>query len=130
MLSALLFPGLGHIYLKKYIQGTVLASISLAGMYYVISKTVEQALQITEKIQSGEVQVDIAAITDLVAKQSSGAEAHFIDIATAVVTICWLIGIFDSYRVGKLLDKNIDVSARGWEYGYLENWARLSISIA
>lgn len=113
LLSALLFPGLGHIYLKKYIQGTVLASISLAGMYYVISKTVEQALQITEKIQSGEVQVDIAAITDLVAKQSSGAEAHFIDIATAVVTICWLIGIFDSYRVGKLLDKNIDVSARG-----------------
>jgi hypothetical protein len=65
----------------------------------------ERALQITEKIQSGDVQLDVTAITELVSKQSIGTEAHLLNIATAAFIICWLIGIIDSYRVGCVQDK-------------------------
>ena len=100
LLSALLFPGAGHFFLKKYVAGVVLATTSLAALYLLIAKAVEKALLISEKIQSGEVQLDVAAITELVARQATGAEAQLLNIATAVLIISWLIGIVDSYRVG------------------------------
>jgi TM2 domain-containing membrane protein YozV len=106
LLSAFVFPGAGHIYLKKYISGGVLFGASLLGIYYLISKTVESALQIVEKIQSGEVQPDVTAITQLVTKQSTGAESQLLNIATATIIICWIIGIIDSYRIGRLRDAN------------------------
>ncbi|MCX5870761.1 MAG: hypothetical protein NTY00_09050 [Deltaproteobacteria bacterium] len=106
LLSAFVFPGVGHIYLKRYMPGVVLVGASLAGCYYVISKTVERALQIVGKIQSSDVQLDVTAITELVSKQSTGTEAQLINIATTVIFICWIIGIIDSYRVGRGQDKN------------------------
>lgn len=105
LLSALVFPGAGHIYLKRYIPGTVLIGVSCAGIYYLISKAVEQSLQIVDQIQSGALQPDVAAITDLVTQQSSGPQGQLMSIITTIITICWLAGIVDSYRLGRRHDK-------------------------
>ena len=78
---------------------------SFVAIYYLVSKTVEKAFQITEKIQSGDIQLDIAAITELVSEQSTGTETQLINIATATFIICWLIGIIDSYRLGRVWEK-------------------------
>lgn len=107
LLSALVFPGTGHFFLKKYISGAVLVSAALGSLYYLITKTVEISLQITEKIQSGEVQLDVVGITELVSKQLSGAETQAYNIATAVLLISWLVGIIDSYRIGRVKNKDI-----------------------
>ncbi len=104
LLSALLFPGAGHIFLNKYISGIALGGVSLAAIYYLISKTVESALQIIEETQ-GNVQLDVITITELLSKQSAGVESQLLNIAMAALIICWLIGIVDSYRVGCLRDK-------------------------
>jgi len=109
LLSACVFPGIGHIFLKKYIQGVVLAGVSLAAIYYLISKTVEVAIQIAEKIQSGDIPLDVDAIAALVSKQSIGSEAQLLNFATIALIICWLIGIIDCFRVGRLRDKNDDI---------------------
>lgn len=109
LLSAFVFPGLGHLFLKKYIAGLILVGVSFSGIYYLASKAVERALEITAKIQSGEVAPDIATITALVEKQSTGAEAQLLSIATVAFVICWLVGIIDSYRVGCTRDKNDEV---------------------
>ncbi len=109
LLSAFIFPSVGHFHLKKYIPGAVLAGTAFAGLYFLIAKTVERALQMTEKIQSGEVQIDVATITELVSKQSTGIEAQLLNIATAVLIISWLIGIVDSYGVGRAKDKDADI---------------------
>ena len=105
LLSALVFPGTGHFLLKRYITGVVLAATSFAALYLLIAKAVEKALLISEKIQSGEVQLDVAAITELISRQTTGPEAQLLNIATAVFVIAWLIGIIDSYRVGWGQDK-------------------------
>ena len=106
LLSAFVFPGAGHFFLKKHITGTVLAGSALIALYLVVSKTVERALQIFEKIQRGEVQPDIAAITELVTRQSTGTDAKLLNIASAVLIISLLVGIIDSYRVGCIQDKS------------------------
>ena len=104
LLSAFVFPGIGHVYLKRYISGALLAGTAFITLYFVIAAAVERALQIVDKIQSGEIQADIAVITELVAKQVMGTDAQQINITTAVLIITWLIGIVDSYRVGRLQD--------------------------
>lgn len=106
LLSALVIPGTGHLLLKRYVTATLLISLSLASLYYLISKSVEAAMQIVDKIQNGEVSPDIASIMDLVSKQSGGAEMQWANVATAVLVICWIIGIIDSYRKGRIRDKD------------------------
>jgi hypothetical protein len=107
LLSALVFPGTGHIFLKKYKAGVVLAGVSIAGMYYVVSNAIDTAMAIVEQIQNGEVQIDSAlAISELASKQPAGSEAWLLNIATYAIIICWIIGIIDSYRAGRLADNN------------------------
>ena len=106
LLSAFVFPGAGHIYLKKYIPGVILIGASLTGISYIIIKTVERALKIVEKIQNGDVPLDVTVITELVTKQSTGTESQLLNIAAAALIIFWIIGIIDSYRVGRVRDTN------------------------
>jgi hypothetical protein len=105
LLSAFVLPGAGHLYLKKYLPGSILAGVSLVGIYYLVTKTVERAWEIAEKIQSGAVQLDATTVTELISQQSTGADSHLINIATLAIIICWVVGIIDSYRVGRVRDK-------------------------
>lgn len=105
LLSALVFPGAGHLYLKRYLPGSILAGVSLTGIYYLVSTTVDRAWQIAEKIQSDTVQLDATTVTELVSQQSAGADSQLVNIATLAVIICWGIGIIDAYRAGRVQDK-------------------------
>jgi len=105
LLSALVFPGLGHLLLKKYVAALLLGGTAFVSIYWLVSRVVERTLQISEKIQSGEVQLDATAITELISKQAGGAEAQSLDVATAVIVIVWLVAVVDSYRLGRLQDK-------------------------
>jgi len=100
LLSALVFPGAGHFFLKKYIPGGVLAGAALGSLCLVVANMMEKAQQIADKILSGEVPFDVAAITELLSKQPAGTEAQIINIAWVVLIISWLLGIVDSYRIG------------------------------
>jgi hypothetical protein len=106
LLSALVFPGAGHFLLKKHISGAILATASLAALYLIISNMLERAQQIADKILSGEVNLDEAAIAELLSRQPSGGESQLLDIAWIVLIISWLTGIVDSYRCGRAQDKN------------------------
>ncbi len=105
LLSALVFPGSGHLLLKKYRSAAVLAGIAFAGLYYLISSAVDTALQISAELQSGNVQPDVAAISDLLAQQTTSSDAQLANLATIAVGVCWVFGIVDSYRVGRMRDQ-------------------------
>lgn len=80
---------------------------SICGIYYITSKVVEQAMQITDKILSGDTQMDAVAIAELVSRQPIAAEAYLLNIASALIFICWVIGIVDAYRVGRVQDNGV-----------------------
>ena len=104
LLSALVFPGAGHVFLKKYLIGTGLAAAAFFALYVVVSKALERVMLIVAKIESGEVQLDVVAIAELVSKQSIGTETQF-NIPATVFLVCWIIGVVDSYRVGRSQDR-------------------------
>ena len=104
LLSALVFPGVGNFYLKRYISGAVIAGAAVVALYVLISNAIVRALEIVDKLQRGEIQPDMAVITELVSKQPAGTEALLINIATAVLILSWIIGMVDAYRCGRLQD--------------------------
>ena len=58
------------------------------------------------KIQSGEIPYDVAIITKSVTEKLSGGDDQLIILSTLGIMICWIVGIADSYRVGRIQDKN------------------------
>ncbi len=100
LISALVLPGAGHFFLKRYFTGAVLALATLGSLSLLVVKMVERALLVVDKIQSGQVAFDVTAITRLVSQPPSGPDAYLLRYSTAVIILSWLIGIVDSYRVG------------------------------
>ncbi len=108
LLSAFIFPGAGHLHLRKYIRGVLLAVSSFAAIYYLVLTIIETALQIVGKIQNGDIQPDISAISQLLLERSGGNESQLLNNATALLVVCWIISVIDSYRIGRKQDKNIE----------------------
>jgi TM2 domain-containing membrane protein YozV len=105
LFSAFIFPGSGQFLLKKHIRGALLASVSILCVWILLSTALEKAQEISRKIQSGEISLDIARITEEVSRLAAGSGTQQAEIATYVLLVCWLVGIVDAYWVGRLQDK-------------------------
>lgn len=99
LLSALVFPGCGHLMLKSKLIAGLLISTSLGCLYFIVARTMEIANDISAKILSGEIPLDVGKITEAVSAASSSSDSLQITVATWVSIICWGIGIADSYRL-------------------------------
>ena len=104
LLSGLVFPGLGHLYLRRWLRGALLAAGAAVALYFIVSVAVNSAMDIAGKIEGGQVQPDAASISQAVSKASQDAERST-DIATTILISLWVIGIVDSYREGRKRDK-------------------------
>ena len=104
LLSGLVFPGLGHLYLKRWIVGAILFGIAACASWYIGTVVMETASVIVEKIQSGIVTPDNDTITRLAAEHLSGTE-QAMNLAKIVWLACWVIGIVGSWWQGRAQDK-------------------------
>lgn len=104
LLSALVFPGLGHLYLKRWAAGIVLSGVAAYAVYTIASVTMRIAMDVIHKIESSGLAPDIDTITALVTQQVTGSE-QATDMATIAFAACWLLGIVGSYLHGRAQDK-------------------------
>jgi TM2 domain-containing membrane protein YozV len=111
LLSAFLFPGAGHLYVKKYLTGSILISVTLWAIYYLLASSLAIALRVSDMIQRGEVGADLASISLALSQQASTANSRLVDIATIALAGCYLIGVIDGYRVGRARDNRSDQNA-------------------
>ena len=101
LISALVFPGGGHFYLKRHFIGALLAGISLVCLYLLVSIAMEAAQVISQKILSGEIPLDILRIHEEIYTQSAAIGSTRSEAATWLLAICWFVGIANSYRLGR-----------------------------
>lgn len=101
LLSALVFPGAGHLFLKHYLRGATLMGLTAAGLAVILVRLMTRAMVLVEDMQKGGGPLDPQGIAGLLANSATGAEALLQDIATYGVAILWIIGMVDSYRLGK-----------------------------
>jgi hypothetical protein len=109
LLSGLVFPGMGHLYLRQYIRGVLFAGASGVLLYFIISVAMSTAFDVMGKIQSGNVPLNVESISELVVKQSHGNEEST-NTATMALIALWVMGIADSYRVGRAREQAREMS--------------------
>lgn len=107
--SAFIFPGTGHMLLKRYIPFVVLAGIALSATLTIMHFVINQALLITDKVLKGEVEPDIFVIRTLIAEQQATNGSVIIDIASYALLAVWLISIIDCYRLAKADKRKMDI---------------------
>lgn len=101
LLSVLVLPGAGHLYLKHYPRGIALIVTSLACLGVLLERAMQQASIILEKLASEGDAVDPGRLADLVAQASNDPGSLVVTVASLVLAGCWVIGIVDAYRLGK-----------------------------
>lgn len=95
-LSALVFPGCGHIYLKCYRRGLLLALITSLALTVLTIQMYEVLKQI---VITGNT-VDSYKIAELISQTGNNS----LNNAAIVITACWFIGIIDSVIASKQQD--------------------------
>ncbi len=100
LLSGLVFPGLGYFALKRPLRAIVVMALSAVCLVYLIDQAVQQASTVMDKITSGEVQPDVAAVQQLLTSTSAGSDTTLSTLASLVLLACWLYSIVDGYRMG------------------------------
>jgi TM2 domain-containing membrane protein YozV len=104
LLSALVLPGVGQLYLKHLWSGLALIAASLMCLGFIVEDAIQQASVVLAQLESGTVTPDVAHITNLVNQASNGSSGVAVTIATWGLAACWLAGIVDAYRLGKQQD--------------------------
>lgn len=113
LLSGLVFPGLGQIFLgnKKAGIGLIIGTnIGIAGILYGVIRRVPAILaQIQPEIERGNL--DIKSLADL-SIQASNNSSNFLDKASLVIIVgCWIVGIAHSYWQGRQQSKSTKASS-------------------
>jgi len=101
LLSAFVYPGAGHFFLKKYSLCALFACTFSVPLYFIISEIITKAEHIVEQIKNGEIPMNIAAISESLSSSTAGIDTQEINIKMYALVIIWLIGIIDSYRLGR-----------------------------
>jgi hypothetical protein len=105
LLSGLIFPGVGHMFLKQYFRGFVVMLPALVALSVIVTRIFQQALAIVERINSGDMPVDSGAIAEIVSNSTGPADSLLESTALIAMGACWLFGIIDSYRLGVSQEK-------------------------
>jgi TM2 domain-containing membrane protein YozV len=100
LLSALVFPGMGQLYFKRYVRGLIPMVLALTGLGVWIAQATVGALRELEKMQSQGGLVDLNAVANrAVASPASGD--WYSPLIVPMIVVCWLFSVIDSYMLGK-----------------------------
>jgi len=105
LLSGLIFPGIGHLFLRHYLRGSALLVASLAALSIILTRAYQHALLVVDQITGGDIPLDTGAIAQAISDSASTADSRVDSIAVIVLVACWLAGIIDSYRLGAAQEK-------------------------
>ena len=100
-LSAFLFPGSGHIFLKCYVRGIIFIVVAGAGLVLMMEAAFVIALTIANDIEEGKAALDINSIRSVVKQSLLAYESPSLLGAKWAIIASWVASTADAYREGK-----------------------------
>ena len=100
LLSGLVFPGLGQIYLKQYLRGLVMMVLVLSGVVVIVAIATAAALESLNAIRIQGETIDMNTISNLAAAHSAQNSIYY-KVILLLIACCWIFSIIDAYRTGK-----------------------------
>ncbi len=101
LISALLFPGLGHLALRprRTGRGMLFLLPTAAAVLYLLSSMLQLVSQLQDELNDGKLALDPFAILDRV--HASGIDNPATNLAAAVMLVGWIGALIDVLWLGK-----------------------------
>jgi hypothetical protein len=99
LISALVFPGAGHLYLKRRARACLFLLPTLAAVMVFLNDAVQQANAIVDQIMAGRMPADPAALAAQLEQQGGGSTMA--TAAAAVMVVCWIGATVDAYLLAR-----------------------------
>lgn len=99
LISALIFPGLGHLVLRKGVRGLLFLLPAAAAVIYLLRSVLQLMDQLVGEINSGALGLDPIAILERV--HASGIDNPTTNLASLVCILCWAGSIADALWLGR-----------------------------
>lgn len=100
LLSALVLPGAGQLYLKRYWRGLGLIGVSLVCLGSIVMRTLQHASAIILQVESEGNALDAVRLAELIDQTQSPAGSSSYTVSALVLAVCWVVGIIDAHRPG------------------------------
>lgn len=101
LFNALLFPGWGHFYLKKYKRGMMFILPVAVGMLSICWAAVQVALKFLKANPFKKGTVDMPAIIRLAIDSTKAIDLHYFSMILLFMLLLWIFSIIDAYQLGK-----------------------------
>jgi TM2 domain-containing membrane protein YozV len=101
LFSALLFPGWGQIYLKKYKRGILIILLVAAGMLSITWAIVQVAITVIKAAPLKKGEVDISAVVNLTNSSIKALDSYYFSFIILLIIFFWVFSIIDAYLLGK-----------------------------
>ncbi|HEV7816962.1 MAG TPA: DUF6677 family protein [Janthinobacterium sp.] len=99
LLSALVFPGVGHFTLRRPARGCLFLLPAAIGAIYMFRQVMQRVDMVMGKIQDGTLALDPQALSEQISA-APGAEGPMMTAAAVVCVVCWAGSIIDSFLIG------------------------------
>jgi hypothetical protein len=100
LLSGLMFPGLGQMYLKRYLRGLILMMLAFLGIAAIVAVAVAGALESLKALSLEGGTADLNALANLAAASSKSRDIY-INAGYLLIACCWVFSVIDAYIIGK-----------------------------
>ncbi len=97
LLSALVFPGAGQCYLRRYARAALFALPSALGVAYLVRAAIDRADAIVTQMQAGTLALDPELIAAQISAQSSNTDT----LVNMLMLLCWIGSIVDAYLLAR-----------------------------
>ena len=105
LLSALVIPGAGHLFLNKVWTGLGYLMSALLLIFYLVSTYINASLEIIAKIKSSKIPIEKKEMIEMMTIKYAELNNNEIWIASVALTVIWLTAMVHSYILGCQQDR-------------------------
>ena len=111
LFNALLFPGWGQVYLKKYKKGILIIIAILAGVSSILWSVVQTTKNILKIAPFKKGTVTFSAVVQLAIDAIKALNLFYLNLILLSMILLWIFSIIDAYLTGKKEMANPNIAA-------------------
>ena len=111
LISAFVFPGCGHLYLKRNLPGALFILASAVPSIYLMHALINSALHLFALLQKQMLPPDFNIMLGYILGQPFGHDTQSVYFCLYAVFFIWLGAMLDAYRIGYQIDLKAGVPA-------------------
>ena len=102
LLSALIIPGAGHLYLQSRMRGLILLGTTVAALTAMVAVIIGKMNQMLQEMEVNPLGPPDPADLAYTITQTPDP---ILNVAPLLIVACWIIGIIDSFLLGQKAEK-------------------------